>query len=144
MRTLQLFAALALVSALAGCGSPDPVNATYNGMLAAGDKVLETDNSLYDEYEFKAAEGWPITITMTATAFDAYAHLIDADGNQLASDDDGAGGTNAKVTFVAPKTGTYRAYANSLSGGATGAYTLVVQAGPAGAAPAAPAAPAAH
>lgn len=134
MRTLRLLAALSLVAALAACGKPEPVNATYNGALAAGDKVLETDNSLYDEYEFKAAEGWPITITMTSTAFDAYAHLIDAEGNQLASDDDGAGGTNAKVTFIAPKTGTYKAYANSLSGGATGAYTLVITAGPAAAA----------
>lgn len=134
MRTLRLLAALALVAALAGCSKPEPVNATYNGTLAAGDKVLETDNSLYDEYEFRAAEGWPITITMTSTAFDAYAHLIDADGNQLASDDDGAGGTNSRVTFIAPKTGKYKAYANSLSSGATGAYTLVITAGPAAAA----------
>lgn len=141
MRTLRLLAGLVfVVASLAGCGKPEPVNATYQGTLAAGDKVLDTDQSLYDEYEFKAAEGWPITITMTSTAFDAYAHLIDADGNQLAHDDDSAGGTNARVTFVAPKTGTYKAYANSITAGGLGAYTLMIQAGPAGAAPAAPAA----
>jgi serine protease Do len=116
---------------LAGCGSPDPVNETHQGALEDSDPRLQQDNSLYDEYKFKAAEGWNINVAMNSDAFDTYLHLLDPDGNTIQQNDDvAAGNTNSQITAAAPKSGEYTVYANSLSQGETGAYTLTISAQP--------------
>ena len=131
MRTISFFA---LVLALVGCSKPEPISETHTGSIATGDTVLQTDNSLYDAYPFKAAEGMTITATMTSTEFDTYLHLIDSQGNQIAQNDDdatmgaGPGGaqTNSKIVFTAPSTGDYQIYANAFRAGETGNYTLTI------------------
>jgi serine protease Do len=131
MRKTLLFTVL---FALVGCSKPGPISETHQGRIETGDTVLTTDNSLYDAYPFKAAEGMTITATMTSTEFDTYLHLIDSNGNQLAQNDDdatmGAGPngaqTNSKITFTAPTTGDYQIYANAFRAGETGAYTLTI------------------
>ncbi len=134
MRTLAL-APLALL-ALAGCSKPTPINQNHTGRLETGDEVLTVDNSLFDKYEFDAAEGMTITATMNSTDFDAYLHLMDNDDNMLIQNDDmAAGNTNAQLTFVANRTGKYTILANAHSQGMQGAYTLnIVTTAPAGAA----------
>lgn len=120
------------IFAIAGCGDPDPVDETHRGRLEEGDSVLEQDGSFYDEYAFKAAEGWNITVSMNSGEFDTYLHLIDPDGNQIATNDDvAAGDSNSRITVTAPSSGEYKVLANSLSGGQTGAYTLTIRAQPA-------------
>ena len=111
---------------LTACSKPEPINENHTGELVEGDSVLEVDNSLYDEYAFKAAEGMTITVTMTSEAFDTYLHLIDPGGNQIATNDDAdaAGGTNSQIVHTAAATGEYKVYANSLSSGENGAYSL--------------------
>lgn len=131
MRTISFFA---VAIAMIGCSKPEPINQTHTGRIETGDSVLQTDNSLYDAYPFKAAEGMTITATMTSTEFDTYLHLIDAQGNQIAQNDDDAtmgagpngGQTNSKIVFTAPSTGDYQIYANAFQAGQMGAYTLTI------------------
>ena len=70
--------------------------------------------------------------TMTSTAFDAKLVLYRYDGptdswDVVATDDNGGGGTNAKIIDVVTEGGSdYAIVATSANGGATGAYTLAL------------------
>src|SRR5690606_11953705 len=105
-------------------GSPDPVNETHNGVIEQGDKVVESDNSLYDEYPVELGEGWTIEATMTSEAFDAYILLIGPDGTAVTQNDDdatlGGSGTNARVQYTATTAGSYKIFANAYQAGQTG------------------------
>lgn len=128
IRSSQAVLALA-VCGLVGCGKPAPINETHQGTIEASDPTMEQDHSHYDSYDFKAAEGATITLTQTSAAFDSYVLLIDKDGSAIAQDDDSAGGAqghDARLTFVAPYTGSYKAYANTRSAAEVGAYTLTI------------------
>jgi hypothetical protein len=70
----------------------------------------------------QAAES--ITITMKSSDFDAYLEMRNSDGTLLASNDDGAGGTNAKLRFTASSTGFYQIWARSLTAFRTGQYII--------------------
>lgn len=126
MRKGLLASFVLVVIALIGCSKADPINETHNGTLQQGDKVYEQDQSLYDEYKFKAEQGYNITVTMRSDALDSYLHLYGPDGSQLATNDDSpaAGGKNAQIQMAAPASGEYTVYANSLNQGETGAYSV--------------------
>ncbi len=66
------------------------------------------------------------TIDLTA-GFDAYLRLEDANGRQLASDDDGGPGRNSRIRFSPTMDGEYRIFATSYSNGKAGRYTVVVR-----------------
>ncbi len=132
MTARTILTAALCAAALTACSKPEPVNQTHQGRLEEGDQVLEQDNSLYDEYTFRADEGWNISIAMNSGELDTYLHLIGPDGDTLAQNDDVASGnTNSQVTATAPKAGEYTVLANSLSSGEAGAYTLTISAQPA-------------
>ncbi|MBI1252020.1 MAG: hypothetical protein GC189_11160 [Alphaproteobacteria bacterium] len=57
---------------------------------------------------------------------DPYLSLVDAEGGQIAADDDGGTGLNAYLSFVAPSSGTYYAVVSAFADGGTGAYELRV------------------
>ncbi|MEM9068201.1 MAG: PPC domain-containing protein [Myxococcota bacterium] len=124
---------LALAALSFGC-SVDPVNETHQGTLENGDPQHPRDSSWYDEYTFKAKEGWPITVQMTSDAFDTYLQLRRegvGDEEWLQENDDMAdGNTNSQITVVAPATGTYKVWANSYEANQGGAYTLTITAQP--------------
>jgi len=122
-----LVSILALAAFIGGCSKPDPVNMNETGELAAGDTTHPDDGSFYDEYTFKAAEGYTITVNMTSDAFDSYLHLRGPDGSDLQQNDDvEPGNLNSRITFTAPSTGEYTILANSRGAGETGAYTLSI------------------
>lgn len=78
-----------------------------------------------DVYHFFGRAAETVTLTLESDDFDAYLVLLDADtGEQLATDDDGAGGTNALLTLTLPESGEYQVRATSFDAGETGAYTL--------------------
>ncbi|HZZ82255.1 MAG TPA: PPC domain-containing protein [Gemmataceae bacterium] len=59
---------------------------------------------------------------------DPYLYIENAKLNVLASDDDGGGFPNARITFRAPEDGTYRIIASALSdASATGEFVLTVR-----------------
>ncbi len=103
---------------------------TVNGTLSTDDCTLPADGSFYDAYSFTASAGQQVAITMNAAAFDAYLILLAPDGADIAEDDDGGGGTNARIPpgaglfATVPQTGTYVVLANSAAANQTGSYSL--------------------
>jgi len=134
MHHVRLFICIgALAAMVGGCSKPEPINETHAGALEAGDPTHPDDGSLYDEYSFKSAEGYTITINMTSTAFDSYLHLRGPDGSDLQQNDDAEpGNLNSRIVFTAPTTGEYTVLANSRSSGENGAYSLTIQTAPGG------------
>jgi hypothetical protein len=65
---------------------------------------------------------------MTSTAFDTYLYLLNG-STVLASDDDGNGGTNSKITYTPTASGTLTIHATSYSAAAVGAYTVSLTGG---------------
>ena len=68
-------------------------------------------------------------ITLESGDFDAYlafGRVTNGAWDSIATDDDSAGGTNAKLEVTIGDDGTYLIRANTLSSGETGRYTLKV------------------
>jgi hypothetical protein len=100
---------------------------TVNGTLTARDGKL-SDGTSFQAFYFNGFQGDRISVTMRASAFDAYLHFGQLGGAAaLATDDDSGGGTNAKVSITLPATGTYVIIANVLSGTGGGAFTVDVR-----------------
>lgn len=111
------------------------------GELKAGDLKLD-DDTYADLWRFSGRRGQGVRITMRAPAFDAYLQLgyynDGGDWVHVASDDDGAGGTDPQIAVTLPRDGDFVVRANTLMVGKTGSYSLLLE--DAAAAPAAPAA----
>jgi hypothetical protein len=102
-----------------------------NGELAASDPQMD-DDSHFDLWKFTGRRGDKIVVTMKSTVFDTYAalgRLEDGEFSQIASDDDGAGGTDSKIEYTLESDGEYVVRANSLLSKGLGAYTLNIARG---------------
>ena len=105
-----------------------PGTTTTGQSLATTDCRLPFDGSFMDVYTFDGTAGQQVAFTMTA-GFDAYLLLYDPAGFLIDEDNNGAGGTNARLPassgfITLPVSGTYRVYANGAAPGLIGAYTL--------------------
>ncbi len=90
--------------------------------ITYGETISDTlsDESERHLWSFEGQAGDQITITMDGEVLDAYLELYAPDGALLMRDDDGGGGTDARITLTLPQSGTYYilAYAvNPLEGG---------------------------
>lgn len=89
---------------------------------------LVTGTTQYlDPYTVYLRAGQAVTFTMTSTAFDAFLELRTSTGAIVASDDNGGGGTNARLTYTPTVTGAYVLRARSAQPGVTGSYVLSYQ-----------------
>lgn len=126
-RTSLLFAVLLAGAAVPAAAQNDiRPGQTVQGELAPGDPTLD-DDTHYDVWRFRAQAGHRYQVTLRSDAFDAYLAVGIRGGSGCegcATDDDGAGGTDAQTEFRAPRDGTFEIRANSLSAGETGRYTL--------------------
>lgn len=107
--------------------TPIRIGQTVNGTLSATDPKLESDDTHYDLHRFTARAGQRVQVVMRSGDFDAYlavGRVEDGELNVLESDDDGAGGSDAKVIVTLTEAGEYVIRANSLNADETGAYTL--------------------
>jgi hypothetical protein len=101
------------------------VGSSANGALAATDCIsVVRMGSYYDNFTFAAKAGIKYTITLTSSAYDTYLYLRNSTGQTLAYDDDGNGGTNAKLIYTPTASGTLTIHATSYDTGATGNYTV--------------------
>jgi thiol-disulfide isomerase/thioredoxin len=66
------------------------------------------------------------TIDLQSKKFDTLLIVRDADGKQLAVDDDGGEGLNSRLMFVAPQDGMYKLVVTAFGGRGAGEYTLTV------------------
>lgn len=125
--------ALLLCSAAAHAQTPIRMGQTVEGRLTTESKKAPEDQSFYDLYTFTGRRGERIRFIMRSSDFDAYLNVgrTDKSGGfeSLDTDDDGAGGTDAKVELTLPADGAYAIRANTLNAGPTGAYTLRVEQG---------------
>lgn len=140
MRPSVFLAALAAIVASVPASAQPAIQAgqTLSGRLEASDPTLP-DRSSYDEYVYRGRAGERIVVTLRSPDFDAYLHWGTAQGGTFSSidtDDDGAGGTDARIEATVAAGGAHVIRVNSLGAGETGAYTLSVERAGGGAGPA--------
>ncbi|MGI8619322.1 MAG: caspase family protein [Gemmatimonadaceae bacterium] len=102
---------------------------TVSGALEATDPLLQ-DNSHFDTWIYEGRRGDSVQISLESSDFDAFLLLFrqaDQGPEQVAENDDGGGGSNARITVVLPEDGTYAVLANSYGAGQTGAYRLRIE-----------------
>ncbi len=113
--------------------SPISSGQTLSGSLATTDCTTTAGNNssgaFYDTFTFAGTSGQQVTITMNSSAFDTYLRLKNSGGTTVASDDDGNGGTNSKITFTLSASGNYSIESTSYSPSATGSYTVTLTIG---------------
>ena len=113
--------------------SPDPtalgLGQPVSGRLEASDPQLD-DGSFYDLFLYRGVPGESVVVTLRSIDFDAYLYGGRMEGSTLqdpAADDNGGGGTDARLAARVGADGTYWVRANSREAGRTGAYTLQVE-----------------
>ena len=117
-------------SAPASAGALSP-GGSITGVLTDRSPQLP-DGSAFHCYPIEAPAGVRLVATLRSEAFDAYLALYSGDrcaGSVLMSDDDGAGGTDARLAFPTAPRQTYSVAANSLSPSERGAFTLGLEQG---------------
>ena len=136
-----LLALLALTALTTACGegptAPRETAAcnTTIGNLSSGDTVTGvlsrescrlTDGTYADRWRLVLADPTILTIDMLSTDVDAYLIVRNAAGVDIVFNDDGAGGSDARIThgFAA---GTYYVLANSYYSDEFGGYTIIVE-----------------
>lgn len=97
---------------------------TMEGELEAGDPRA-IDGRLYDVVEIRAEAGGQVTALLESEDFDAFLYLNLSTGENLDSDDDSGGGSNAMIDATVPESETYTLVITSFFGG-EGEYTLTV------------------
>lgn len=123
---------------LASAAAPEPApegdpvldrNTVTRGTLGGGDRVAD-DDSFVDVWRYQAEAGETHTFTMASAEFDTFLRVgrwRDGRFEELASDDDGAGGTDSRVRVMLPDMGEYQVHAGSFSPQQTGPYLLAVE-----------------
>lgn len=101
---------------------------SLQGALESTDAVAE-DDSYFDCYVFTGRANQPVVVEMRSSDFDAYTSLYPGggcSGEQLAGDDDSAGGTDPRLETTLPSSGAYSIRANSLGSEEVGAYLITL------------------
>ncbi|MBK7714666.1 MAG: PPC domain-containing protein [Gemmatimonadetes bacterium] len=134
-----------LVSSVPGAHMPVVLGQELRGTLGAGDEKI-SDGSYADIWVYQGRAGETLTMIQRSTTIDAYltfGPVTDGRWSWEKSDNDGAGGDDAKLVVTLARDGEYWVRPNALFSG-EGAYTLMVtsdRAGPAAAPAAAQPAP---
>jgi hypothetical protein len=84
----------------------------------------DIDGEHYDQHQIPGSADRPLVVQLFSSAFDAYLSARSPSG-QWFRDDDGAGGTNARLELPAG-TGTWLVVVTSFSGAQTGSYRLTI------------------
>ena len=109
-----------------GAKQPD-VDVVIDGQLTNDDpKDAKRKLSPSKSHPVELYQGVTYVIDLVSKDFDAFLRLADAGGTELAEDDDGGGGTNARLFFIPAKTDTYTIIATAFAP-KTGKYRLTVQ-----------------
>jgi hypothetical protein len=79
-------------------------------------------------YAFRLLKGKSYVLDLISEDFDAFLRVEDADGKELAWDDDSGGDLNSRIKFDPPKDGNYKLIASSLDG-KNGKFQLKIRPG---------------
>ncbi len=110
---------------------------TSPGWAQSSRGLLVPDLEVHDQLEkafgnshsFWVPQGTEITLTLRSDVVDAYLVLLGPLGSLLAQDDDGGGGTDARLVYRAQAAGWHRAVALSYAGEGLGPYHLLLTIG---------------
>src|SRR5262249_43485834 len=86
------------------------------------DKVSKGCHHVVHTFAMKSGQKYTIDLVSTESGWDNYLRLENAQGQQLAEDDDSGGNLNARIIFTAPADGWYRIIVTSYSAGISGGY----------------------
>lgn len=102
-----------------GMQGPDGGQQDRQLFLSPGDRT---------EWEYEAKENEAIVVTITSQVFDPAVSIVDAEGKKLAENDDiEPGNQMARLLFVAPKAGKYKAVVTNYKGTAGGPFNFQSQ-----------------
>lgn len=87
-------------------------------------RLLFNNGTPVELWYYEGTAGETVTITLESPSLDTYLMLNRLGGRDIATDDDGAGNLNSRITQRLPETGTYVVIANALGARAAGTYTL--------------------
>lgn len=134
----RLLVAVSLVC-MAGCGGNPAPNAagdarhltlggTYRGRLVNGDPLLPNSGRPSQVWTFEGQAGQRLVIEMLSRSGNVDPHLVlqDSSGKELARDDDGGDGTNARLRYVLRAAGRYRVVASNFRASRYGPFTLTM------------------
>ncbi len=114
-------------------GEPAPgsllIGATVRGQLSERASITE-EGVYFDAYRFKAKADEKLRFTLLASSFDAVVEVgeeKDGDYFELDTDDDSLSDTHARLSWTAPRDGTYVLRARSFSPNSTGDYVLITE-----------------
>lgn len=129
--TVSVIALFTAGQALAQEAAPLRLGQSVTGSLTAEDTRVDNEEVgqfVYDTYSVRLRGGQRVEATLRAASFDAYLEAFESDATDaFAMDDDGLGeGTDSRMRFVAPASGTYLIRARTLSGLEGGDYTLQI------------------
>lgn len=79
-----------------------------------------------DQYVFEGSGEVLYAISLTSADFDTYLRVYDAEGTEIATNDDGGDGLNSLLTFTAPADGIYTIGVDSFVDQASGYYRLAL------------------
>lgn len=105
-------------------GAGDELVTQMRGELVASDERAY-DGKLVDRHEYEGAAGETVSVFLESANFDTMLYLSAPDGRNLASNDDGGGGTDSMVTLTLPTDGVYTLWVTSFFEG-QGGYVLSV------------------
>lgn len=99
------------------------------GALEEGDRVLPSDNSLYDEYTIEGVAGQVITVTMEGDGFVPYLAVLDPqnpDNFVLGEGGMVPDSTTSSLEITLPRDGMFLVIANGLDASSIGDYIIEV------------------
>jgi hypothetical protein len=99
------------------------MNSEVSGTLSRNDARLN-DGSVYQAWTFYGTQGQMVQIDVMSDAFDAFCILQGPAGNEIARNDDGGSGLNARISVALPVTGQYRIIANTYARNQFGRYLV--------------------
>ena len=115
-----------LSTAQAG-GKPKEKDVKIEGTITKDDPIDKRRMTPSQVHTVKMRAGQTYTIDMVSTEMDSYLFLDDAQGKQLAEDDDSGGNLNAQIVFNCTKDGDYKVVCTVFSPEMKGKYVLTVK-----------------
>jgi hypothetical protein len=133
--TAAVFMACMLTPLALAAQQPTPlrVGQALNGTLSGSDPVMISGMGPFRVHHLEARQGDRLILTLRSGAFDAFLSIMRAVGGiheVVASDDDSGGGSDARLRWTVPLTGTYVVVAQALTREGAGGYTLSVETAP--------------
>jgi hypothetical protein len=132
-----LLGALALLLASLPVSAQQPavlrLGQPATGTLRDSDPKMISGLGPFHTYRLEATAGDRLVLTLRSGAFDAYLGILHPVGGiheLMATDDDSGGGSDARLRWTVPATGSYIVVAQSLEPNGRGGYTLSVDRAP--------------